>query len=76
MGDVGDSYKLLKELNKQRKEDNLKNASKEGWHLHTEWHWSRSLNGERLDYWPSKRKFRYKGETMTGDVEGFIKNRE
>ncbi|MCW7553762.1 hypothetical protein NX722_14200 [Endozoicomonas gorgoniicola] len=76
MGDMAEDFKLLKKLNKERKQRNLENASKEGWHLHTEYHWSRTLNGKRLDYWPSRNKFMYEGKVMVGDVEGFIRNRE
>jgi hypothetical protein len=76
MGDTGDDFKLLKELNKERKERNLKSARKEGWELHTEYHWSRTLNGKRLDYWPSRNKFQYNGKVMCGDVAGFIRKRE
>ena len=37
-----------------------------GWTKHTEWHWSRSVNGERLDYWPSRKKFQYRGRVQRG----------
>jgi len=29
--------------------------------------------GELLDYWPSKKKFRYGGTTRKGDVDKYIK---
>ncbi len=70
-----EDFNLLKKLNKDRKQRNLENASKEGWHLHTEYHWSRTLNGKRLDYWPSRNKFMYEGKVMVGDVDGFIRNK-
>jgi len=76
MSDTADDFKYLKELNKARKQNNLASASKEGWHLHTEYHWSRMLNGKRLDYWPSSNKFQYGGRVMCGDVNSFIKKRE
>lgn len=31
-----------------------------GWTKHTEYHWSRYVCGEKLDYWPSTGKFMYK----------------
>ncbi len=71
-----EDFKFLKQLNKDRKKRNLEGASKEGWNLHTEWHWSRTLNGKRLDYWPSKNKFQYNGKVMCGDVDGFIRKRQ
>ncbi len=76
MGDMAEDFKFLKQLNKDRKKRNLESASKEGWNLHTEWHWSRTLNGKRLDYWPSKNKFQYNGKIMCGDVDGFIRKRQ
>jgi hypothetical protein len=76
MGDMEEGFRELDRLNKERKERNLESASKEGWHLHTEYHWSRTLNGKRLDYWPSKNKFQYQGKVMCGDVMKFIKKRE
>ncbi len=75
MGDMREIFDYMKELNKERKERNLASASKEGWRLHTEYHWSRTLNGKRLDYWPSRNKFQYDGKVMCGDVVGFIRNR-
>ena len=76
MGDMREDFDIIKKLNKGRKKRNLESASKEGWHIHTEYHWSRSLAGKRLDYWPSRNKFQYDGKVHTGDVIGFIKNRE
>jgi len=37
-----------------------------GWTKHTEYHWSRMVNGERLDYWPSRKKFMFRGKVMRG----------
>jgi hypothetical protein len=76
MGDMAEVFNLMKELNKERKERNLLNANSEGWNKHTEYHWSRTLQGKRLDYWPSRNKFQYEGRVMCGDVLGFIKKRE
>ena len=36
------------------------------WTKHTQWHWSRDINGERLDYWPSRKKFQWRGKVMRG----------
>jgi len=43
-----------------------------GWTKHTEYHWSRTVNGERLDYWPSRKKFQFKGQVRRGDVMKLI----
>lgn len=42
------------------------------WTKHTQWHWSRMVAGNRLDYWPSRKKFQYQGRVMRGDVMRFI----
>ena len=76
MGDMREDFDIMKKLNKDRKKRNLESASKEGWHIHTEYHWSRDLAGKRLDYWPSRNKFQYDGHVHAGDVVGFIRNRE
>lgn len=47
-----------------------------GWIKHTEYHWARFVNGERLDYWPSRSKFQYKGAVQRGNVLNFIKQQE
>lgn len=36
------------------------------WVKHTTWHWSRDVNGERLDYWPSRKKFQWQGKVARG----------
>ena len=76
MGDTGDDFRAHREADKIRKAKNLAKASPSGWKEHTQYHWSRTLNGQRLDYWPSRNKFQYMGKIMCGDVEGFIRNRE
>lgn len=43
-----------------------------GWTKHTAFHWSRTVKGQRLDYWPSRKKFQYQGLVMVGDVGEFI----
>ena len=44
-----------------------------GWTKHTEHHWSRTVNGERLDYWPSRKKYQYKGKVKRGDVMRIVR---
>ena len=33
-----------------------------GWTKHTEHHWSRKINGENLDYWPTRKKYQWRGK--------------
>lgn len=61
---------------KERGVRNLAKADPAGWVQHTEFHWSRTLNGKQLDYWPSRQKFQYGGKVHTGDVLSFIRKRE
>jgi hypothetical protein len=76
---MGEIFNAMSERDKERRHRNLENAiatHPEGWTMHSAVHWSRGLAGARLDYWPSRQKFRWKGRTYTGDVIGFIRNRE
>jgi hypothetical protein len=73
--DMSSLWRAYHEHDKQRKEANLAKANPDGWNKHTQYHWSRMLNGKRLDYWPSRNKFQYDGRVMVGDVEGFIRKR-
>lgn len=78
MGDVGDDMRALDAHHKRRKANNLAvaEANSKGWTKHTEFHWSRMLNGKRLDFWPSTTRFQYEGRVMVGNVEAFIRKRE
>ena len=44
-----------------------------GWTKHTDFHWSRTINGERLDYWPSRKKFQWRGVVRRGDVMKIVR---
>lgn len=46
------------------------------WTKHTEFHWSRTVAGHRLDYWPSRRKYQYLGKVRRGDVLKVIREIE
>lgn len=74
MGDTGDDYKVLTAINKQRKQENLEKAkhSKIEWQKFTEYHWCTYIDKDRLDYWPSTRKFKFKNRIRVGDPEVFI----
>lgn len=49
---------------------------KEPWAKHSNVHWSMVLQGETLDYWPTKRKWRHAGQMYSGDVEDYIRSVE
>jgi hypothetical protein len=44
-----------------------------GWTKHTQFHWSRLVDGERLDYWPSRKKFQWKGRVQRGNVMRIVR---
>jgi hypothetical protein len=73
--DIAVAFKAKREDDKKRRERNLENADLTGFTKHTEYHYSRDLCGSRLDYWPSRNKFQYKGRVMCGDIQGFIRNK-
>lgn len=58
---------------KKQGSKNLKRADPTGWTQHTKWHWSRDFGGARLDYWPSRNKWMFGGEVMTGDVQAWMR---
>ena len=76
-------FKAINERNKERKENNLLNAQEffdyAEWVKHTEYHWSRSLQDKKLDYWPSTNRWMWCKKKYTGkpeDLMNFIKKRE
>ena len=52
--------------------DCAKQSDDGGWFKHSEFHWSRYVNGQRIDYWPSRKKFMYNNKVLLGDVMKFI----
>ena len=81
MGDMGDIFREHHKHDKARKKRNLTAntaamLSDGRWEQHTDVHWSTTLLGDRLDFWPSRNKFQWRGKVRVGDVFGFIKNRE
>jgi len=46
------------------------------WNKHTEFHWSRMVGNHKLDFWPSRNKFQYRGKIRRGNVYEFIKGKK
>lgn len=64
-----EDYEVFREIEKQRKNRRAKrlaNTSDAGWSKHTETHWYRFIDGEKLHYWPSANKWLYKGRYYRG----------
>ena len=73
MDEDAEFWQALKERAKKKFDDDRKNFMTQalldddgGWTKHTQWHWSRIVDGQRLDYWPSRKKFQYKGTIHRG----------
>ena len=72
---MGDVFKSMKEADKERRVNNLENADLSGFTRHDTYHYSCYLQEKRLDYWPSKNKWMWKGKIYHGKVQEFIKKR-
>lgn len=76
-------WDVLKQNSKEKFDQDRKRFMQEaterddgGWTKHTEFHWSRTVAGSKLDYWPSRKKWQYKGKVKRGDVYAFMKGKE
>ena len=67
--DFADIKAYSKEQYDLRRKQALEEADPTGWTQHTQWHWSRQVEGERIDYWPSKRKWRFRNHTYYGMLD-------
>jgi len=47
--------------------------AKPTWAKLTPYHWQMTVHGHLLDYWPTRRKWRYRNETHVGDVNAFLR---
>lgn len=54
---------------------NMAAANPAGWTQHTPYHWSRYIDGKKLDYWPSKRKWMFNGKVEVGNIDEFMSKR-
>ena len=66
MGDMGDTFNAMRAATKEHRARKLAEANTEGWTQHTPWHFSRTFNGERVDWWPSGGKAQHKGRMIYG----------
>lgn len=68
-------YDALKQISKEKFDadrkrfmESAENKDDGGWVKHTPYHWSRMVDGHKLDYWPSRKKYQYKGKVRRGDA--------
>ena len=59
--DIAELFNELKIERKAAKERRLANADLTGWFKHTDYHYSRLIDGKKMDYWPSTGLVMYKG---------------
>lgn len=50
-----------------------KKPPKPEWKKFSSVHWQMVIDGDVLDYWPTKSKWRYRGKTQSGNVNKFIR---
>jgi hypothetical protein len=63
-GDMKDYFDDMKLLKKERKNRRLSEFNPDGWTRHNEYHYSKTINSERVDYWPSTNKCKYRGNII------------
>lgn len=68
-------FKELEEKRRKRRAKRLANTSEFGWSKHTETHWYRFIDGEKLHYWPSANKWLYMGRYYRGGLPGGLKEK-
>lgn len=66
MGDMGDTFRVMKQQTKAHRARMLEQADLEGWARHTDYHFSRTFDGKRIDWWPSGGKAKYDGKMIYG----------
>lgn len=66
MGDMGDTFRAMDEATKAHRASMLAQADTEGWTRHTEYHFSRTFDGQRLEWWPSGGKAKWQGRMVYG----------
>lgn len=66
MSDMADDFNAMKANAKRHRAEMLEKADTSGWTKHTEWHFSRFFQGERVEWWPSGGKAKYKGRIVYG----------
>jgi hypothetical protein len=65
----------LREERKAKRRERLETADDDGWSKHTEHHWYRTVDGHKLDYWPSSNKYQYKNRMYRGAMAKFISSK-
>jgi hypothetical protein len=63
---MGDIFNGMKATTQRHRADMLAKANTDGWTRHTEWHFSRTFGGKRMEWWPSGGKAKYGNRMVYG----------
>jgi hypothetical protein len=66
MGDMGDTFRAMDAATKAHRAEMLAKADTTGWTRHTEWHFSRYFGRDRMEWWPSGGKAKWRGKMVYG----------
>ena len=66
MSDMGDDFREMREETRKHRQKMLAQANTEGWTRHTEYHYSRVIDGKRVEWWPSGGKVKVNGRMIYG----------
>lgn len=78
---MGDIFNAMKDEDKERRHERKEKANSMDFSdfiKHTDWHWSRMVQAGRIDYWPTKNKWRMNGKNYFGtpqDLKNFVEKR-
>ena len=80
MDDMGDDFRAARKYYQNIRYQNLKEAQwlTKDFTCHTPFHYATWLNGDKLDWWPSTSKWRWRGKNYHGsafNLAGFLGKR-
>lgn len=72
MSEMGDMFREMRESNKRHRSEQLARVSPKldssEWTKHTDWHYSKYIGPDKLDFWPSTDKFMFRGKVYKGGL--------
>ena len=71
-----EDYEVFKEIERERKLRRARRLMAQdsyGWGKHSDTHWYRFIEGEKLHWWPSANKWLYKGQYYRGGLPKRLK---
>lgn len=68
-------FDIIREERRERRNKRLAAADDTGWSKHTDTHWYRMVDGEKLHYWPSANKWLYRGKYYRGGLPKSIRDK-